>query len=273
MITFILCAARGAVPVDTTKMKLFGHSIKNGHLVANTEIPLFEHTCSTPPCTITQLHCPTAGPGGWYDAVVSLFIDDDPPLSFTLLELANIGNPTNIPGSNSTPPAPTPAVAPVYSEYFLGVEGASCDATCAAQSPPLRCTPSVNTGFALDGGAKMRARLAAFNASITNCTMGAHGKSGAQANKWWAPDQPNYVCGNDGNGNSGHCVGWDDIPTADLCSASFPTACRVCHCVAGSESGAAVRGAAAPPAPGTSDGGPWGTAAFGHTAHDGGVYR
>ena len=37
-----------------------------GHLLASTEINLFEHTCTTPPCTITQIHCPTAGPRGWY---------------------------------------------------------------------------------------------------------------------------------------------------------------------------------------------------------------
>ena len=39
-------------------MKSFGHSIKNGHLVANTEITLLEHNCSTPPCTITQVPPP-----------------------------------------------------------------------------------------------------------------------------------------------------------------------------------------------------------------------
>lgn len=32
-----------SVDVDTSTMKSFGHSIKNGHLIANTEINLFEH--------------------------------------------------------------------------------------------------------------------------------------------------------------------------------------------------------------------------------------
>ena len=32
-----------------------------GHLVANTEINLFMHNCTTPPCTVTQMHCPAAG--------------------------------------------------------------------------------------------------------------------------------------------------------------------------------------------------------------------
>jgi len=43
-------------------MKSFGHSIKNGHLVANTEITLLEHNCTTPPCTITQVHTPARPP-------------------------------------------------------------------------------------------------------------------------------------------------------------------------------------------------------------------
>jgi hypothetical protein len=58
--------------------------------VANTEIDLFEHTCGTPPCTITQIHCPAAGPA-WYDAVVRFYIDGDEPINMTLLELANEG--------------------------------------------------------------------------------------------------------------------------------------------------------------------------------------
>jgi hypothetical protein len=76
--SLVVIASLAAVPLDTSTMKNFGHSIKNGHLVANTEITLFEHTCIKPPCTITQMHCPTAGPNGWYDAVVTLYIDDEP---------------------------------------------------------------------------------------------------------------------------------------------------------------------------------------------------
>lgn len=36
-------ATLASVDVDTSTMKSFGHSIKNGHLIANTEINLFEH--------------------------------------------------------------------------------------------------------------------------------------------------------------------------------------------------------------------------------------
>ena len=41
------------VPAVTHRrhMIIFPHSIKNGHMVANTEIPLFEHTYWTPHCT------------------------------------------------------------------------------------------------------------------------------------------------------------------------------------------------------------------------------
>lgn len=52
--------------------------------------------CTTPPCTITQMHCPTAGPKGWYDAIVNIYVDDEPAINFTLLELANIGDPTHL---------------------------------------------------------------------------------------------------------------------------------------------------------------------------------
>ena len=41
---FLLLGVRlTSVDVDTSTMKSFGHSIKNGHLIANTEITLFEH--------------------------------------------------------------------------------------------------------------------------------------------------------------------------------------------------------------------------------------
>ena len=62
----------------TPQMKTFGHSIKNGHLLPKgNEITTFEHTCGTPPCAITQLHCPTAGPANWQNAVVRIYVDGD----------------------------------------------------------------------------------------------------------------------------------------------------------------------------------------------------
>ena len=68
---------------------------RNGHLLpAPTEITTFEHTCGTPPCVITQMHCPTAGPSGWDSATLKLYIDGEttPSISLSLLELANLGN-------------------------------------------------------------------------------------------------------------------------------------------------------------------------------------
>ena len=65
-----------------------------GHFLPGpAEITTFEHNCTAPPCVITQLHCPTAGPQGWDLAVVKIYVDGEtsPSLSFTLLELANIG--------------------------------------------------------------------------------------------------------------------------------------------------------------------------------------
>jgi len=49
-------AVQAAVPV-TPGMKTFGHSVKNGPLPAATELTTFEHNCSAPPCTVTQVRC------------------------------------------------------------------------------------------------------------------------------------------------------------------------------------------------------------------------
>lgn len=82
-----------ATVVANTAQKMFGHSIKGGHLVAYKEITVFEHKCSTPPCTITQLHCPTAGRRGWEASVLRMYVDGEAQASIelTLLELANVG--------------------------------------------------------------------------------------------------------------------------------------------------------------------------------------
>ena len=69
-------------------------TVRAGHFLPGpAEITTFEHNCTAPPCVITQLHCPTAGPQGWDLAVVKIYVDGEatPSLSFTLLELANIG--------------------------------------------------------------------------------------------------------------------------------------------------------------------------------------
>jgi hypothetical protein len=66
-----------------------------GHLLpAPTEITTFEHNCTTAPCVVTQLHCPTAGPNGWDAATLKIYIDGEaePSIAISLLELANLGN-------------------------------------------------------------------------------------------------------------------------------------------------------------------------------------
>ena len=86
-----LCTA--ATPVNPN-MKTFGHSIKAGQLLpAGNEITTFEHSCGSPPCAITQLHCPTAGPVGWELAVIRVYVDGEstPSINVTLLEMANVG--------------------------------------------------------------------------------------------------------------------------------------------------------------------------------------
>ena len=57
---------------------------------AGTEVTTFEHACGNPPCCLTQLHCPTAGPAGWELAIVRVYVDGEATASInvTLLELA-----------------------------------------------------------------------------------------------------------------------------------------------------------------------------------------
>ena len=78
----------------TSDMKVFGHAIKNGHFAPKgTEITTFEHNCTSSPCALTQMHVPTAGPEGWEDARLRIYVDGEAVASIdiTLLELANIG--------------------------------------------------------------------------------------------------------------------------------------------------------------------------------------
>eukprot|EP00937_MAST-01D_sp_MAST-1D-sp2_P006755 g6755.t1 len=94
-VALLLAATPGLSFKLTPGMKTFGHSIKNGHLLpAGNEITTFEHNCTTGPCAITQLHCPTAGPTGWQNAVVRVYVDGEasPSINVTLLELANVGS-------------------------------------------------------------------------------------------------------------------------------------------------------------------------------------
>ena len=88
-----LALALATTPI-TPRMKNFGHSVKAGHLPpAGQEVTVLEHACRSAPCTLTQLHCPTAGPAGWQLAVVRVYVDGEAAASInvTLLELGNVG--------------------------------------------------------------------------------------------------------------------------------------------------------------------------------------
>ena len=237
-----IAVAAASTPVDTASMKVFGHSIKNvrasrprarhrlaprdsprrhgrshrvlscpaatqqGHLVGQTEIDLLRHECSAPPCVITQMHCPSAN--GKYDSVVKLYIDGEtePSIAMTLKELAMVGHLAGDGGPAPAPPPPAPSpdptVRPNYTEYTLGKMGATCAETCSAEG--LVCSPLINTGYGVDKGKEMQQHLAKYNASVTSCTM--------DSRPWFAVDQPGYVCGNDPNGLTHHCVGAQDTP-------------------------------------------------------------
>eukprot|EP01049_Picozoa_sp_SAG25_P005170 SAG25_NODE_344_length_9418_cov_328.220815_10_plen_607_part_01 len=260
------------VPLNTATMKNFGHAIKNGHLVAQAEQTLFEHNCSAPPCTVTQMHCPSAA--GRYDAIVRIYVDGEatPSIELSLLELANVGTRAQDGPPPRPPPAPAPPdpkVAPNYTQYYLGAQGATCAEACAAEG--LTCSPHINTGFGFDKSVEMKHHLASFNASITSCIM--------DPRPWWASDQPGYVCGPDHNGNAKRCIGWHGIPAAGSpCGGSYPSQCRICRCLpataadGGEEVEEGVRSSGSGTERQLTDGGPWGEALFGHTASRGGVY-
>ena len=78
---------------------LFGHSIKNGPLPADTELTTFEHTCKVPPCVVTQLHVPSiyppqGQPWNWQNGIIKIYTDggESPSIVFTLGDLAALGS-------------------------------------------------------------------------------------------------------------------------------------------------------------------------------------
>ena len=93
VIQLLAVLSNGAFPL-TPEMRTFGHAIKSGHFPSRgIETTTFEHNCSRPPCVITQLHIPTAGPHGWAEAMIRVYIDNEtvPSINVTLLELAHVG--------------------------------------------------------------------------------------------------------------------------------------------------------------------------------------
>ena len=84
----------------TTETLTFGHAVKNGALPPvnasdGGETTTFEHTCTTAPCTINQLHVPSIYPKNkadwaWQNGVIRFYIDGEAKASIELklLELS-----------------------------------------------------------------------------------------------------------------------------------------------------------------------------------------
>jgi len=93
----LLPLATLAIPWSSSNV-LFGTAIKNGPIPPNIEWPVFNHTCITPPCVITQIHVPSIYPGSgcpwdWEDGVLRVYVDGEstPTVQLTLLQIASVG--------------------------------------------------------------------------------------------------------------------------------------------------------------------------------------
>ncbi len=79
--------------------KLFGSAVKNGPLPPfGTELEVFAHNCSVPPCQITQIHVPSiyphaSCPNDWEHGRLRVYVDGAaaPTLDVRLLQLAFVG--------------------------------------------------------------------------------------------------------------------------------------------------------------------------------------
>jgi hypothetical protein len=106
-----LAARCSAIPI-TAANKLFGHAVKNGPLAPfPAEQTAFEHTCGTPPCTVTQVHIPSIYPQGgdpwnWESGRLRFYIDNEttPSVDLFLREIASIGKQGAV-GDDATIPA------------------------------------------------------------------------------------------------------------------------------------------------------------------------
>lgn len=97
----VICAfgyVVGAVPFSAANT-LFGTAIKNGPIQAHTETVVFEHNCTTPPCTITQIHIPSIYPGSgcpfdWESSVLRVYVDgaQTPTIDVDLLMFVAVSN-------------------------------------------------------------------------------------------------------------------------------------------------------------------------------------
>ena len=97
VIVVLLPIASLAIPWSSSNV-LFGTAIKNGPIPPNIEWPIFNHTCITSPCVITQIHVPSIYPGSgcpwdWEDGVLRVYVDGEttPTVQLTLLQIASVG--------------------------------------------------------------------------------------------------------------------------------------------------------------------------------------
>jgi len=108
IICFIqLCLS--AIPL--TNQKVFSNVIKQTTWPLNKELYMLNHTCTIPPCTLTQVYipCVISRPcGRWNLAEFHAYIDGEthPSVNVTLAEMANMG-PLSADGSNADNPDPT----------------------------------------------------------------------------------------------------------------------------------------------------------------------
>ena len=95
----MIAALAVAMPFSAAH-KLFGYAEKNGRMPpSNTgELLVFNHSCTTAPCVVTQVHVPSIYPGSgcpwdWESGVLRLYIDGEevPSIVMTLLQLASVG--------------------------------------------------------------------------------------------------------------------------------------------------------------------------------------
>eukprot|EP00658_Telonema_sp_P-2_P048115 TRINITY_DN36617_c0_g1_i1.p1 TRINITY_DN36617_c0_g1~~TRINITY_DN36617_c0_g1_i1.p1 ORF type:complete len:400 (+),score=92.80 TRINITY_DN36617_c0_g1_i1:36-1235(+) len=89
-------AAVAARTLLSSDARLFGHSIKNGPLPSDVQVTTFEHSCTTPPCIVTQIHVPSiyppsGQPWNWENGIIRIFLDGQAPLNLTLGDLAVLG--------------------------------------------------------------------------------------------------------------------------------------------------------------------------------------
>ena len=95
----LIVSASHAAPFSA-RNTLFGTAEKNGPMIPHSagELLVFNHTCNTSPCVITQLHVPSIYPGSgcawdWESGMLRMYIDGEssPSIALTLLQLASVG--------------------------------------------------------------------------------------------------------------------------------------------------------------------------------------